>query len=278
MHALHLRRPSDLYAVTDLPEGTRYDELVALRAQRVPLQHLVGSVGFRWLDLEVGPGVFVPRPETELVVQAVIDELATPLGIPNRLDTPLDAPLGIPNGAEEAPKEGWGSPRGPVVVDLCTGSGAIALSVAHEVGGAVVHAVELDPVALSWARRNDDEGRVRFHEGPVEGCLPELDGTVDVVVSNPPYVPEGTAVDRETAEHDPALALWGGPDGLAVIRQVEAAARRLLRPGGLLVMEHDVTQGESVPALLQQAGGWVEVADHEDLTRRPRYVTARWQP
>ena len=106
----------------------------------------------------------------------------------------------------------------------------------------------------------------------MEGCLPHLDGQVDVVVSNPPYVPVGTEVDRET-EQDPQLALWGGADGLDVIRQVEVAARRLLKPGGLVVVEHDVTQGESAPAVF---AGWSEVADHRDLTQRDRYLTARW--
>lgn len=259
---LGLRRPSELLGVTDIDEP-RYDELVARRAQRVPLQHLVGSTGFRFLDLEVGPGVFVPRPETESVVQAVVDHLAGSGRFRRRVAA---------GHADETDRA-----RSPVVVDLCAGSGAIALSVAHEVPGAVVHAVELSADALVWARRNDALGRVVWHHGPVEGCLPDLDGAVDVVVSNPPYVPEGTEVDRETAEHDPALALWGGPDGLDVVRQVEVAARRLLKPGGLLVVEHDVTHGEAAPALLGQAGGWAEVADHEDLTGRPRFVTARWQ-
>jgi release factor glutamine methyltransferase len=136
-----------------------------------------------------------------------------------------------------------------------------------------VHAVELDPVAIDWAWRNDPQGRVSWHLGAVEDCLPELDGRVDVVVSNPPYVPLGTEIDPET-EQDPQLALWGGPDGLDVVRQVEATARRLLKPGGFVVVEHDVTQGESAPAVF---AGWSEVQDHQDLTRRDRYLTARWQ-
>lgn len=249
LHVLGLRRPSDLAAVEEVPQE-RYDDLVRRRADRVPLQHLVGSTGFRWLDLAVGPGVFVPRPETELVVQAVLDHLAARVNQQAR------------------------------VVDLCTGSGAIALSIAHELPAAEVHAVEIDPAALEWTRRNVQALglAVTLHEGPVQGCLPELDGTVDVVVSNPPYVPDGTAVDRETAEHDPAVAVFGGPDGLRVIIEVERAARRLLRPGGLLVVEHDVTHGEAVPALLREAGGWSDIADREDLSGRPRFVTARWMP
>jgi release factor glutamine methyltransferase len=242
LHVLGLWRPSDLLTVEEVPEA-EYDELVARRAERVPLQHLVGSAAFRYLELAVGPGVFLPRPETEVVVDWAVTH----------------------------------APPYPVAVDLCTGSGAIALSLAHELAGATVHAVEVDAVALKWARRNDPEQKVAFHLGGVEGCLPELDGTVDLVVSNPPYLPLGSELDRETAEHDPELALWGGPDGLAVVRQVEAAARRLLKPGGLLVVEHDVTHGEAAPELLRAAGGWSEVADHEDLTGRPRFVTARWQ-
>jgi len=236
---LRVARPSDVMAADDVPDEP-FRELVSQRAARVPLQHLLGSVGFRHLELKVGPGVFVPRPETELVAGAAID------------------------AARLAPA--------PTVVDLCSGSGAIALSVAGEVPQAVVHAVELDPVALEWARRNDPEDRVTWHLAPVEGCVPAVNGQVDVVVSNPPYVPLGTEVDRET-EQDPQLALWGGADGLEVIRQVEAAARRLLKPGGLVVVEHDVTQGESAPTVFAD---WQDVADHEDLTGRPRYLTARW--
>jgi release factor glutamine methyltransferase len=164
------------------------------------------------------------------------------------------------------------------VVDLCSGSGAIALSVAHEVPGTQVHAVEVDPVAIEWARRNDPDGTVTWHLAPVEGCLPELDGRVDVVVSNPPYVAHDEAhlSEPEVVDHDPHLALFAGEDGLAVIREVERAARRLLKPGGLVVVEHSDRQGETAPAVFEAAGGWTEVEDHEDLARRPRYVTARW--
>lgn len=243
LHVLGLHRPSELLRVEEFP-GEAYSALVEQRAARVPLQHLVGSVGFRYLDLLIGPGVFIPRPETEIVTQWAVDH----------------------------------APLAPVVVDLCTGSGAIALSLAKELTGAVVHGVDLDPVALQWARRNDHDGAVTFHEGPVEGCLPDLEGRVDVVVSNPPYVPEGTPVDRETQDHEPALALWGGADGLDVVRQVERAARRLLRAGGLLVVEHDATHGGAAPDLLREAGGWVEVEDHRDLAGRDRFVTARWTP
>jgi release factor glutamine methyltransferase len=245
LHVLGLHKPHELVRVEEFP-GEAYTALVEQRAARVPLQHLIGSVGFRWIELQVGPGVFVPRPETEVVVGYAIDRL---------------------QGTT------------PVVVDLCTGSGAIALSVAHEVPGSVVHAVELDPAALEWARRNDPKGAVTWHLGPVEGCLPDLDGAVDAVISNPPYVAETERhlPDPEVIDHDPHLALFAGEDGLDVVREVERAARRLLRPGGLLVVEHSDRQGESAPAVLERAGGWVEVQDHQDLTGRDRYVTARWQ-
>jgi release factor glutamine methyltransferase len=258
VHVLGLAKPSDLLLVDgwDDDDATAYDELVARRAHRVPLQHLTGSVGFRHLALEVGPGVFVPRPETESVVQWAIDAAA---------------------------REGW---REPLCVDLCTGSGSIALALANELAGARVHAVEQDEQALGWARRNvahrakAGDPEVQLHLGSVDDALPELDGTVDLVVSNPPYLATTQAhlPDAEVLEHDPPMALWGGQDGLDVVRLVERTARRLLRPGGLLVVEHSDRQGQSAPALLQEAGGWNEVTDHRDLAGRPRYVTARRCP
>ena len=227
-----------------------YDEVVARRAARVPLQHLTGSVGFRWIELEVGPGVFVPRPETESVVQWAVDR-AKP---------------------------------GALMVDLCTGSGTIAFALANEVPGAVVHAVERDPVALEWTRRNAanrmaaGDPEVQLHLGSVEDCLHELDGTVDLVASNPPYVAESERhlPDPEVIDHDPEIALFAGADGLDVIRLVEQAARRLLKPGGLVVVEHSDRQGHTAPDVFEQAGGWTEIEDHQDLTGRDRFVTARW--
>ena len=232
----------------------RFAGLVAERASRVPLQHLTGTAPFRFLELAVGPGVFVPRPETELVTGWVLDRIA---------------------GTER-----------PLVVDLGTGSGAIALSVAHEHPGARVVAVEADPGAIGWTRHN---AAVRAAAGdtPVEvlagdmtddGLLRELDGQVDVVVSNPPYVPDGAGLPREVADHDPALALWGGPDGLDVVRGLLRTAARLLRPGGRLGIEHADQQGSTLPALVRAAGGWTDVGDHPDLAGRPRYTTARLAP
>jgi release factor glutamine methyltransferase len=226
--------------------GADFDGLVARRAARVPLQHLLGSAGFRYLELEVGPGVFVPRPETEVLVDAVLAEIA--------------------------------SIERPVVVDLCAGSGTIGLSVAHECPGAVVHLVEREPEAFAWLHRNVERLGldVQLHLADAAIALPELDTRVDVVASNPPYVAERERdqVDPEVRDHDPEVALFAGPDGLDVIRIVADRARRLLRPGGLLAIEHSDRQGESAPALLRESG-WAEVADHEDLTGRPRFVTAR---
>ena len=258
VHVLGLSRPSDLLLVDGLDpdQAAAYDELVGRRAERVPLQHLTGSVGFRYIELEVGPGVFVPRPETESVVQWAVDAIKA---------------------------EGW---TAPLCVDLCTGSGTIAFALANEVPGATVHAVERDPDALAWTRRNAalrvqaGDPEVQLHLGSAEDALPGLDGTLDLVISNPPYVAttEAHIPDPEVVDHDPGIALWAGEDGLDVVRLVEQAARRLLKPGGLLVVEHSDRQGRSAPALLEQAGGWTEVADHRDYADRDRYVTARWSP
>lgn len=258
VHVLGLAKPSDLLLVDrlDPTQAGAYEALLGRRVAREPLQHLTGSVGFRYLELSVGPGVFVPRPETESVVQFALDALAARPG------------------------------PAPLCVDLCAGSGTIALALANELPGATVHAVECDEAAMVWTRRNAalrvvaGDPSVTLHLADVQGCLPELDGTVDLVISNPPYVPtvEAHRSEPEVLEHDPGLALWGGPDGLAVIRLVEQAARRLLRPGGLVVVEHSDGQGLSAPAVFAAAGGWSEIADHQDYTGRDRYVTARRDP
>jgi release factor glutamine methyltransferase len=256
VHVLGLARPSDLLLVDDLQpdQATAYGELVARRAARVPLQHLTGSVGFRHIVLEVGPGVFVPRPETESVVQWAVDAVRA---------------------------EGW---TAPLCVDLCTGSGTIAFALANELPGATVHAVERDPDALVWTRRNAanrvaaGDPEVHLHLGSAQDALPELDGRLDLVISNPPYVAttEAHIPDPEVLDHDPGIALWAGEDGFDVVRLVEQAARRLLKPGGLLVVEHSDRQGRTAPALLEGLGGWAEVEDHRDYAGRDRYVTARW--
>lgn len=226
-----------------VPAG--FEALVRRRAQRVPLQHLTGRAYFRTLTLAVGPGVFVPRPETEVVVDAAIDLLAR-----------------------------QGAVR-PVVVDLGAGSGAIALSIAAEVPHADVHAVELDAAAGSWLARNAAGSTVSVHQADLAHCVPELAGAVDLVVSNPPYIPDAAVpCDPEVADHDPSVALYSGADGLDHIRSVQRSARRLLRAGGWVVVEHADQQGDSAPAVFRTAGGWGDVHDHEDLTGRPRYLTA----
>ncbi|WP_369369575.1 peptide chain release factor N(5)-glutamine methyltransferase [Promicromonospora sp. Populi] len=265
----------------DVPDDVAlvYAGLIARRAAREPLQHLTGVAPFRHLELAVGPGVFVPRPETEEVAQAAIDE------------------------AVRVNRERGGSAA--VVVDLCTGSGAIALAVATEVPGARVHAVELDKDAHAWAARNVDaasavaagldpgaspepppERIVRLVKGDARTALYGIDGTADVVVSNPPYVPpDAVPVDPEVAEHDPAVALYGlGPDGLEVPRGITDAAARLLRPGGLYVMEHAEVQAEAARAMVaaaRDADGrpvFGEPETRKDLTGRPRMVVARRIP
>jgi release factor glutamine methyltransferase len=249
-HALGIR-PADLVTRdTCTPaEAVAFDALVSRRAARVPLQHLTGESHFRRVTLAVGPGVFIPRPETEVVVEAALVEV-------RRLVA--------------------GGHRRPVVVDLCTGSGAMAASVALEAPEARVHAVELAPDAFAWAERNLAASDVDLRLGDAASAFPDLDGQVDVVVTNPPYIPaDGLIRDPEVLEHDPPLALWGGgPDGLDVPRSVIARAHSLLRPGGLLVIEHADVQGAAMVDLLT-AAGWVEVADHRDLAGRDRYATAR---
>ncbi|WP_368499539.1 peptide chain release factor N(5)-glutamine methyltransferase [Herbiconiux sp. A18JL235] len=240
--------------VTDAPVGPEDTlaivEAVERRAAREPLQHITGVAWFRSLELSVGPGVFVPRPETEFVAGLAIDALRAV----------------VPAGEDP-----------PVAVDLGTGSGAIALSLAVEVPHAAVVGVENSPRAFVWAKENlrrVDPGNARLVFIDLADALPELDGTVDVVVSNPPYIPLGAIPrDPEVRLFDPEQALYGGDDGLVVVREVSATARRLLRPGGALVIEHGDLQGAEMRALLT-ADGWRAVATHRDLTGRDRATTA----
>lgn len=225
--------------------------LVARRAKRVPLQHLTGTAAMGPIDVAVGPGVFIPRPETEALLTwglAALDGVAQPL-----------------------------------VVDLCTGSGALALAVAHARPDAQVHAVERDPMALSWARRNADtraaagDTPIVLYAGDVAdpGLLVRLDGMAHLVLCNPPYVPLGAALPPEVAWHDPAVAVFAGDDGLAVIPDVVRTGTRLLREGGSIAIEHDDSHAESVPALLAARRVLTDVADHVDLSGQPRFATAR---
>ena len=243
----------ELPMVPDESFDPRFWDEIARRAAREPLQHITGLAYFRYLDLEVGPGVFVPRPETEVMTGWAIDRL-----------TEMDV-------AE------------PVVADLGTGSGAIALAIAQEVPRARVHAVEADPLAGQWTERNiarcaaaapHTAGRVTLHRGDFASALGELDGAVDLVISNPPYIPAGAWVPPEVGEYDPATALWGGADGLDAIRRIEAVASRLLRPRGLLAVEHGAPQGSAVYWVFAEERGWRETRNHQDLSGRDRFVTA----
>jgi release factor glutamine methyltransferase len=231
---------------TEFSESDLYQVLIEKRAERIPLQHLTGVAHFRRLTLKVGPGVFVPRPETEVVTQIAVDALKA-------------------IGKEF-----------PIAVDLATGSGAIALSLAVEVPNAKVFAVELSNDALKYTSQNFAElapGAVLV-QGDLAEAFPELNGTVDVLVSNPPYIPDAMIpIYPEVHLHDPSLALYGGDDGLDIVRKVDNSARRLLRLGGTLIIEHADMQGEAVRELLL-ASGWRQVRTHKDLVGRDRATTA----
>ncbi|MCK0112322.1 peptide chain release factor N(5)-glutamine methyltransferase [Ornithinimicrobium sp. F0845] len=242
-----LRRALLLGEVVGEAEHTAYSRLVEQRAARVPLQHLTGVAHFRRLTLRVGPEVFVPRPETEVLVDLALADL---------------------RAAGEA----------PVVVDLCTGSGAIALAVADEWPEARVHAVELSEDAHAWAAANVARTglRVDLRLGDATTAFDDILGAVDLVVSNPPYIPPGSVpVDPEVRDHDPEVALYGlGEDGLQVPLAVAARAAELLAPGGVLLMEHADVQGEELVRRLLGTGSWSEVSDHDDLTGLPRVTRA----
>lgn len=247
-HVTGVPRALVAFTARPVPEQLAvFRRMVEARATRVPLQHLTGRAGFRYVDLDVGPGVFVPRPETELLAGWAIDSAHAASG-------------------------------SPVVVDLCTGSGAIALAIVHEVPSATVHAVELDEGAYGWAQRNLAGTGVDLRLGDAADSFADLDGTVDVVVSNPPYIPleAWESVAPEVRDHDPALALWSGADGLDAIRAIEQTAWRLLKPGGVVGFEHADAQGQSAPAVFSRSDHpWADVRDHSDLAARPRFVTAR---
>jgi release factor glutamine methyltransferase len=243
-HVLGTTR-GNLVLVEEVPADRlgEYDVLLTRRAAREPLQHLTGVAYFRHVELLVGPGVFVPRPETELLAGWAIEHASA----------------------------------GSRVVDLCTGSGAVAKAVADEVPGAHVHAVELDESAYAWAERNLAGTGVDLRHGDFATAFEDLLGTVDVVTCNPPYIPleAWESVAPEARDHDPHLALFSGADGLDAIRVLADRAARLLRPGGVLGFEHADVQGESAPAVLAATGRWTDVRDHLDLAGRPRFTTAR---
>jgi len=232
----------------DAPDATgrrRFEELVALRRSGWPLQYLTRVAAFRTCEVAVGPGVFIPRPETEVVTGWAIDQLRTMEDV-------------------------------PVVVELCAGSGAISLAIATELGGCAQYAVERDEAAFAYTSRNLAATGARVVRGDMADAFHDLDGAVDLVIANPPYIPE-TDVDHlpaDVRDHEPTGALFAGPDGLDGVRAVAAAAARLLRPGGRLVCEHGDDQGVAAPAVVAAIGVFDEVDDHSDLTGRPRFVTA----
>jgi release factor glutamine methyltransferase len=221
----------------------RYHELVARRANRVPLQHLTGIAAFGPVTVDVGPGVFIPRPETESLLEWAVGQ-------------PLSAT--------------------PVIVDLCTGSGALALALSKTWPDARVIAVDDSEDALAYARRNTAATPVEVIQADVTapGVLVELNGQVDLVVANPPYIPDGAVLEPEVAEHDPPHALFGGPDGMAVIDRIAELAARLLRGGGRCAVEHDDTTSERTVEAFTRTGRFVDVTARDDLTGRPRFVTA----
>ena len=222
-------------------------ELYGRRLSREPLQHITGRAYFRNLELIVGKGVFVPRPETEFVAQLAIDALRSI--------------------ASET----------PFAVDLGTGSGAIALAMATEVTNAKIYAVEKSADAMAFTRQNFEKygsANTTLIQGDLADAFAELDGRVSVVASNPPYIPSAAVPrDIEVKLHDPELALYGGEDGMQVMHLVSATAKRLLHEGGSLVVEHADSQATQVSQLLL-ADGWRQVRSHKDLTGRDRAVTA----
>ena len=250
---IELARLPLLDAVDD-DQASNFQALIEKRAHRVPLQHLTGRAHFRYLELEVGPGVFVPRPETEVMTGWAIEHLRPMV-------------YAVARGK---------SRHLPVVVELGTGSGAIAKSIATELTGTRIHAVEMSEEAAAYAARNLADTTVELYVRDMAGALPELNGAVDLVIANPPYIPLDAfdSVVPEVRDHDPILALVSGQDGLDAIKAVVAEGARLLRPAGLLCVEHADVQGESVQQILLDYNAFVAVRDHRDLADRPRFVTA----
>lgn len=244
--------PTQLLLASTVSEEARdrFAALVARRAAGEPVQHLTGVAHFRTVSLSVGPGVFVPRPETEVMTGWAVDRLREM----------------VADGVAE-----------PIVVDACTGSGAIAKAIAAEVPQARVHACELSEEAHDYAVRNLAASGVEVVRADLATAFADLAGTVDLVVSNPPYIPltAWESVTAEVRDHDPALALWSGDDGLDAMRELAVAAARWLKPGGWVTAEHAEVQHESAPAVFLAGHDFDRVRDHHDLTGRYRFVTGR---
>jgi release factor glutamine methyltransferase len=242
-HAAGIERGRLAFADTGPEFQERYDGLIAQRAKRIPLQHLTGTAAFGPVTLCVGPGVFIPRPETESLLEwAIAQQLS----------------------------------EHPIIVDLCTGSGALALALSKKWPDARVIAVDDSEDALGYARRNTAGTPVELFKADVTapGLLGELDGQVDLVVANPPYIPDGAELEPEVAEHDPTHALFGGLDGMAVINSIVDHAAYLLRDNGRCGVEHDDTTSARTVEAFTRTGQFVDVTPRCDLTGRPRFVTA----
>jgi release factor glutamine methyltransferase len=221
----------------------RYGGLVAERVNRKPLQRIVGTAAFGPVTVQVGPGVFTPRPETEALLEWAVGQ---------RLS------------------------QNPVIVDLCTGTGALAFALFKHWPGARILAVDDSEQALEYATRNLDGTGVELLQADVTetGLLPELDGRVDLLVANPPYIPDGAVLEPEVAEHDPPHALFGGPDGMAIIDAIADVAARWLSPGGFCAVEHDDTTSARTVEAFTRTARFDDVTSRRDLTGRPRFVTA----
>ncbi|MBJ7466519.1 MAG: peptide chain release factor N(5)-glutamine methyltransferase [Mycolicibacterium sp.] len=242
-HVLGVDRGRLMFADPGPGALDEFRTLVGQRALRIPLQHLLGTAAFGPLTLAVGPGVFIPRPETEALLE----------------------------WAQTVPVR-----PGGVIVDLCSGSGALALALALYRPDARVIAVERSEEALRYARANVDGTTVELLHADVtdRDVLTDLTGQVDLVVANPPYIPDGAELEPEVAEHDPRAALFGGPDGMAVIEPIVELVSRLLRPGGQVGVEHDDTTSAATVELFGAAGVFTGIAARRDLAGRRRFVTA----
>jgi release factor glutamine methyltransferase len=220
-------------------------KLLDARAAHQPLQYLTGVAYFRYLDIQVGPGVLVPRPESELLVQAVLDHC-------EKNSEKLSGNISV--------------------VDLGSGSGALALAISTENPRTRVIAVEKDPAAIEWLKKNVSRinEQVRIVESDVVDALEGV--TCDVVIANPPYVPDSQELPRDVAEHEPAIALFGGPTGLDIPGRFIDTAARLLKSGGFFALEHTEDQGPALKELLEE--NFLDILCHLDLTARPRYTTA----
>jgi release factor glutamine methyltransferase len=218
-----------------------FHDLLARRILHEPLQYITGTAYFRNLELKVGPGVLVPRPESELLVGAVLTHIAN-----------LPAPVSV--------------------IDLGSGSGALALAIATEAANSRVIAVEKSDEALVWLKKNVEAivEDLRIVHSDVKNALPGI--KCDVVIANPPYIQDQSDLPRDVVEHEPAIALFGGVDGMDAPREFIFASARLLKAGGLLAIEHNESQGNLIAQELSQE--FEEILLHNDLSGRPRWTSA----